>query len=73
MKNDYKGNYKRIIFEVLIYLLVNFLFRPLKMGRNFIFSCFSFFCFFFSLNKVPQVIIEMGRVIYHIEALSVVI
>ena len=66
------------------------LFRPLKMGTNFVFGralvfvpdhrktreelcirvCFSFFS---TQNQVPQIIIELGCKIYHIEALSVVI
>ena len=47
------------------------LFRPLKMRKNFVFGiCFGFFS---TQNQVPQIIIRLGLVIYHHEALSVVI
>ena len=46
--------------------------RLLKMGRNFVFGCVLVFLFS-AHNQVPEIIIGLGRVIYHIEALSVVI
>ena len=44
------------------------------MGRNFVFGGVLVFFFLFSTqNQVPQKTSEMGRVIYHNEALSIVI
>ena len=40
------------------------------MGRNFVFGCVLVFLFS-TQNQLPQIIIEMGRVICHIEAFSV--
>ena len=42
------------------------------MGRNFVFECVSFFCVFSTQNLIPQITVGVGRVIYHIKALSVI-
>ena len=49
--------------------------KAVKMGRNLVFGCFHlFFSFFlFTQTQLPEMLIGLGRVIYLIEALSVVI
>ena len=53
----------------LIDLNYKFLFRTLERGKNF---AFGFFVFHVK-SQIPQIIIIIGRMIYHINALSVVI
>ena len=43
------------------------MFRPLTIGRNFVFGrvfVFSFLLLFFKQNQVPQMIIGMGQITY---------
>ena len=52
--------------------VANVIVRPLKKGRNFVFGCVLVFLLS-SQNQIPQEIIGLGWVIYHIKALTVVI
>ena len=47
------------------------LFRPLKMGRNFVFGCVLIFLFS-TQNQILQIMIELGLVINHNKVLTVV-
>ena len=42
-------------------------------GEELVFGCVLVFSFFSTQNQIPQIIIGMGRVIYHFKAFSVII
>ena len=45
----------------------------IENGEEIVFGCFSFFFLYSTQNQVSKIIIGLGCVIYHIQALSVVI
>ena len=51
--------FSRKSHKSLFTLKFDFLIRPLKMGRRFVFGCFSFFLFS-AKNQVPQIMIGLG-------------
>ena len=74
INNEIVANQQFVRFLIVLLLLKAFLFRELKIGRNFVFERPSvlFLKIFFSLftqNQVPQIIIGLAPLVYHSKAL----